>query len=87
MTANARIGPQAIRIRTGVVLALVAADAGSLASKVEALTSDLSALEQTRASLPARVSGTLGDVDGFVRRLEAAYRGMWRQWCANQNDD
>jgi len=26
----------------------------------------------------------LTDVSGFTENLEAAYRGMWRKWCASQ---
>ncbi|MCW5623789.1 MAG: tetratricopeptide repeat protein [Burkholderiales bacterium] len=44
---------------------------------------DLDVLAQLRATLRQRMMGSaLMDEPGFTRRLEAAYRDRWRQWCA-----
>lgn len=47
------------------------------------LVTDLSALAELRAGLRARLEGSpLMDAPRFARDLEAAFRGMWREWCA-----
>ena len=47
---------------------------------------DRDGLGALRASLRARVAASpLVDAQGFVAGLEAAYRGMWRAWCADPN--
>jgi protein O-GlcNAc transferase len=44
---------------------------------------DAARLAQLRAGMRERLAGsTLCDVAGFTRKLEAAYRTMWGQWCA-----
>jgi predicted O-linked N-acetylglucosamine transferase (SPINDLY family) len=42
---------------------------------------DLPALAGLRAGLRGRLLARLGDGPGFTRRLEAAYRALWRRWC------
>ena len=57
----------------------------SPAAFVEAATRlahDLPRLADLRAQLRDRVKRTLGDVEGFTRQLEAAYRQMWHAYCA-----
>jgi predicted O-linked N-acetylglucosamine transferase (SPINDLY family) len=46
------------------------------------LAGDLDRLAGLRATLRERVRATLGDGGAFTRDLEAAYRVLWRQWCA-----
>ena len=47
------------------------------------LDADLDDLAGLRDGLRARVRNSpLCDYDGFARNLEAAYRDMWRTWCA-----
>ncbi|MEX2112345.1 MAG: tetratricopeptide repeat protein [Pirellulales bacterium] len=48
------------------------------------LANDLDRLRLLRASLRERMaSSPLLDFAGFTRHLEAAYRTMWRDWCAS----
>ena len=50
------------------------------------LAADLPHLEALRSGLRARVAGSpLVDGVRFARNLEAAYRAMWREWCASRN--
>lgn len=50
------------------------------------LGADLGALAELRGRLRAEVEGSpLGDVAGFTRCLEDAYRAMWRSWCKERN--
>lgn len=43
---------------------------------------DVAAVTALRRSLRARLRASpLADQAGFTRDLEAAYRGMWREWC------
>ena len=49
-----------------------------------ALSGDLDALEQMRAGLRARMAASpLCDGHAFARKIEAAYREIWRTWCAD----
>jgi predicted O-linked N-acetylglucosamine transferase (SPINDLY family) len=46
------------------------------------LATDLPRLSRLRAELRTRMGQSpLCDAGAFTRRLEAAYRGMWRAWC------
>ncbi|MBK8726285.1 MAG: tetratricopeptide repeat protein [Holophagaceae bacterium] len=50
-----------------------------------AFAADLDKLAALRASLRDRVAASpLGDAPGFAREVEAAYRGLWRQWCGQR---
>jgi protein O-GlcNAc transferase len=47
------------------------------------LAADLPGLARLRADLRGRVAASpLCDGPRFTRRLEAAFRTMWREWCA-----
>ncbi|NEX21714.1 tetratricopeptide repeat protein [Thiorhodococcus mannitoliphagus] len=50
--------------------------------KAVALASDLEALARIRANLRAEFEASpWRDEPGFARKMEQAYRGMWRRWC------
>jgi protein O-GlcNAc transferase len=50
------------------------------------LTADLTQLDRTRATSRQRMKvSPLMDAPRFARHVEAAYREMWRTWCARLN--
>jgi len=51
------------------------------------LAGDLDGLESLRSDLRGRMANSpIVDAIGFTRNLEAAYRQMWIEWCANHTD-
>ncbi len=63
---------------------LIAPDAGSYAARAAALAADLDALAALRAGLRNLVAASpLGDVPALARAYEAAFRKLWRHWCAS----
>jgi predicted O-linked N-acetylglucosamine transferase (SPINDLY family) len=62
---------------------LVAHDANQYIRIVEDLAADLPRLAALRAALRPRMQDSpLMDAPRFARNVEAAYRSMWRRWCA-----
>jgi protein O-GlcNAc transferase len=62
---------------------LLAADADDYVAIAASLASDLDRLAGLRAGLRERMRRSpLCDAATFTRSVEAAYRSMWRQWCA-----
>ena len=50
------------------------------------LANDLSRLTELRRTLRSRMENSvLTDGPHFARQIEAAYRAMWREWCAKQD--
>jgi protein O-GlcNAc transferase len=64
--------------------------AGTVAEYVEiatALARDPARLSGLRSTLRSRtVASALCDAQAFARKIESAYRGMWRHWVANNSD-
>jgi predicted O-linked N-acetylglucosamine transferase (SPINDLY family) len=59
----------------------IAADTADYIEKAIAFAQDSDGL----AALRARLSlGSLGDAATYARGLEAAWRRIWRDWCARQ---
>ena len=62
---------------------LVAANAGEYVRIAAALAGDLERLKGLRSTLRRRMEQSpLMDAPRFARHMEAAYREMWRKWCA-----
>ncbi len=61
---------------------LVAKDEEDFARIVARLASDLPALDRLRQSLRGRLEKSpLMDGPGFARKMEEAYRRIWKKWC------
>lgn len=61
---------------------LVAANQDDYVAIAVALAGDAARLSGLRHELRGALRASpLMDIDGYVRALEAAYRGMWREWC------
>jgi protein O-GlcNAc transferase len=64
---------------------LVAHDAAEYVRIATSLANDLPRLTDLRCSLRARMrQSPLMDAPQFARDVEAAYRHVWRQWCAGR---
>jgi protein O-GlcNAc transferase len=62
---------------------LIAADGDDYVRVAASLASDPAELESLRRSLRQKVErSAMRDFRGFTRELEAAYRTLWRAWCA-----
>jgi predicted O-linked N-acetylglucosamine transferase (SPINDLY family) len=64
----------------------VAPDVDAYVETAVRLARDLPALAQVRAGLRVRLEASpFCDGPGFTRRLEGAYRAMWRSWAASRS--
>jgi protein O-GlcNAc transferase len=64
---------------------LIAPDPAAFVAIARRLAAEPAALAELRRGLRDRVRASpLCDGAGFTRRLEAAYRRMWRDWCAGR---
>ena len=62
---------------------LIAANPEQYVNIAVNLANDLSRLIDLRATLRDRMRASpIADAPRFARNIEAAYRGMWRRWCA-----
>jgi protein O-GlcNAc transferase len=79
-TAPSRSGASLLGV-TGLG-ALVASSPERYIDIAAGLAGDVPRLAELRAGMRARVlASPLVDAERFARNLEAAYRGMWRDWC------
>lgn len=66
----------------------VADDIESYVAKAAAFATDRGALAELRQKLrPQFLASPLCDAPRFARDLEAAFRSMWRRWCAGQGPE
>jgi predicted O-linked N-acetylglucosamine transferase (SPINDLY family) len=62
---------------------LIAPNEAEYVQKAIELAHDLDRLDALRRGMRSRFDASpLRDEAGFTRELEAAYRAMWRDWCA-----
>ena len=65
---------------------LVAHSESEYVTIAESLARDLPRLAELRSTLRHRMqTSVLMDTPRFARNIEAAYRSMWRAWCASQS--
>ncbi len=63
----------------------IAATAKEYVATAAGLAADLDRLRAVRAALrPAVMASALCDAAGFSRRIESAYRDIWRRWCESR---
>jgi predicted O-linked N-acetylglucosamine transferase (SPINDLY family) len=63
----------------------IAADLMNYVALACATARDLDKLARVRGTLPSRLSKSqLGDPARYTRAVEAAYREIWRSWCASR---
>jgi protein O-GlcNAc transferase len=56
-------------------------------AKATVLAGNLEALQKIRASMRERMAAsTLFDAKGLAKKIEAAYRKIWQQWCQCRNE-
>ena len=64
---------------------LIAQDEADYVARATRLASDAAALRAVRHGLRQRMANSpMMDFVRFSRDIEAAYRGMWQKWCAEQ---
>jgi protein O-GlcNAc transferase len=67
---------------------LVAEDIEGYIDIAVRLAQDRPRLIELNGSLRARMAASpLCDAPAFARKMEAAYRSMWRHWCENSTPD
>jgi len=85
LAGGAHVSRVGVSILTRVGLGeLVAQSPEQYVQKALSLARDLPRLAELRATLRERLKGSpLLDAPGIARSVEAAYRIMWRSWCAS----
>jgi predicted O-linked N-acetylglucosamine transferase (SPINDLY family) len=84
LAGQTAVGRGGVSILSNVgVPELIASDVDQYIHLAQELAADLPRLGQLRATLRELMRGSpLMDAPQFARDIEAAYRGMWRRWCA-----
>jgi protein O-GlcNAc transferase len=87
MPGSAVVGRAGVSELTNLGLTeLIASNPDDYIKLAAALASDIDRLKSLRSSLrPKMMQSPLMDGPRFARNVEAAYRDMWRNWCAAQN--
>jgi protein O-GlcNAc transferase len=77
------VGRAGTNLLRGLGLAeLSASDAADYVQRAIAVAGDVTTLAIWRRELRGKLQPLLGDGAVYTRELEAAYRTMWRSWCA-----
>ena len=86
LTGQTAVGRGGLSILSNVGLAvLVAQDTEEYVRIAAELARDQLRLGKLRSTLRERMQESpLMDAPRFARNVEAAYRGMWQQWCARK---
>ena len=86
LVGRTAVGRGGLSILSNIGLAdLASRDIEGYVALAAALAGDTARLTELRASLRGRMQASpLMDAVRFTRNLEAAYREMWRRWCANR---
>jgi predicted O-linked N-acetylglucosamine transferase (SPINDLY family) len=64
----------------------IAVNPDDYVDKAIAFAGDLAGLAETRMKLRGRLlASPICDAPGFARKLEEAFRGMWRAWCSQKS--
>jgi predicted O-linked N-acetylglucosamine transferase (SPINDLY family) len=80
-------GRHAARVSTSILTRcglehLIAGSENAYVEKASALAGDLTALQTMGSEMRGRMTGTLCNAALITADIEAAYRDMWRTWCA-----
>ena len=84
MAGQTHVSRVGVSLLSNVGLAeLIAQSPEEYVSIAVELTGDLPRLAEMRRTMRSRMqASTLMDAPRFARNIEAAYRQMWRTWCA-----
>lgn len=84
LAGHAHAGRVGVSLLTAAGLTeLIASNKDDYVARAASLANDVNRLSGLREELRARLHAScLCDARGFTRKLEDAYRAMWRRWCS-----